>query len=88
MFTKDLVKGLTIYATLFLVVGPVMWLSDSIAPAYYMGPIVAVVLFLLLKKIRPALFAEYRTGEIKYMIPVWIFLITCVGLIGYSVCFF
>lgn len=46
MFAKDLVKGLTIYATLFLVVGPVMWLSDSIAPAYYMGPIVAVVLFL------------------------------------------
>ena len=52
------------------------------------GVFVAVVLFLLLKKNRPALFSEYRTGEIKYMIPVWIFLVTCVGLIGYSVWFF
>lgn len=52
------------------------------------GVFAALVMFLLLKKIRPTLFTDYDTSTVKYQIPIWVFLLTCVGLVGYSIWFF
>ena len=52
------------------------------------GVFVALLIYFLLKKILPALFEGVVSAELRYPVPIWVFIVTSVGLVGYSVWFF
>ena len=52
------------------------------------GVFVALLICFLLKKIRPALFEGVGSAELKYPVPILVFIVTSVGLVGYSMWFF
>ena len=52
------------------------------------GVFVALLIYFLLKKIRPALVEGVGSAELRYPVPIWVFIVTSVGLVGYSVWFF
>ena len=52
------------------------------------GVISALIIYWLLKKIRPALFTPHNSTDLKYPIPILVFLITCIALVGYSIWFY
>ena len=52
------------------------------------GVFVALLIYFLLKKIRPALFEGVGSAELRYPVLIWVFIVTSVGLVGYSVWFF
>lgn len=52
------------------------------------GLTIALLIYWLLKRIRPSLFNDLSAKETIYRIPLWTFLVTCIALTGYSIWFF
>ncbi len=54
----------------------------------FVGLLVAYCLYLLIKRIKPELMRVQAVGNIEVWIPVSVFLITCVVIVGYSFWYF